>query len=141
MKKRLTDHLTDCEECSRDGVTPESLAALESALRVEDPPADDRLVARTLMAAGPLLKSRARFAYRRRVAMALAAALVPLPVVVIYSRWLFGLMHSGLELLFPSGVADVLVGGYAICLLLVISLTFAAIPILADRKSFAEVTS
>ena len=139
MKKRLTDHLADCEECSRDGVTPERLAMLESALRVADPPADDRLVARTLVAAGPLLKSRARFAYRRRVAMALAAALVPLPIVVIYSRWLLGLMHSGLDLLFPGSVADVLVTGYSICLILVVSLTYASIPILADRRAFSEV--
>ena len=139
MKKPLTEHLTDCEECSHDGVTPESLAMLESALRVEDPPADDRLVARTLMTAGPLLKSRARVAYRRRVAMALVAALIPLPIVVIYSRWLFGLMHSVLELVFPGSVADVLVTGYSICLILVVSLTYASIPILADRRSFSEV--
>jgi hypothetical protein len=140
MKKRLADHLADCEECSHDEVTPERFAALESVLRIEDPPPDERLVARTLMAAVPLLKSRARARYRRRVATALAAALVPLPVVVIYSRWLLGLMHSGLELVFPGGVADVLVGGYSICLILVVSLTYAAIPILADRRSFSEVT-
>ena len=139
MKKRLTDHLADCDQSSHDGVTPEALAALESALRVEDPPADARLVARTLVAAGPFLKSRARFAYRRRVATALAAALIPLPVVVIYSRWLFGLMHSGLELLFPGSVADALVTGYSICLILVVTLTYASIPILADRRSFSEV--
>ena len=139
MKKRLTDHLADCEECRRDGVTPEHLAAVESALHVEDPATDVRLVARTLVAAGPLLKSRARFAYRRRVATALAAALVPLPIVVIYSRWLLGLMHSGLDLLFPGAVADVLVTGYSICLILVVSLTYASIPILADRRAFSEV--
>jgi len=122
----------------RDAISPEHLASLESLLQVEDSPAsssDRRLIARTLVAAGPLLQARARIVYRRRVATALVAALVPLPLVAIYARWLLGLLHSGFELLFSVGVADVLVGGYSICLLLVISLTYAAIPILADRGS------
>jgi hypothetical protein len=134
MTDRLKDHLSDCVDCAEEGVDATRIAALEKALRIEEPATDGQLVARTLVSVRPLLEARSAAKYRRRVAAAIAAGLVPLPLIALYSRWLLGILHQGLDAFFPGGVADVLVGGYTACLLLVISLTYAAIPILADRQ-------
>lgn len=134
MTERLKEHLSECGECRAQGVDEAGIGALEEALRVDEPTADAQLLARTLVSARPLLQARSAAKYRRRVAAAMAAGLVPLPLIALYSHWLLGVLHQGLGTFFPGGVADVLVGGYTACLLLVISLTYAAIPILADRQ-------
>jgi len=111
----------------------EALHALATRLMHAPAPAD--LAAwseRTLAAASPLLAASAKRAYRRRVAAALAAACVPLPLVVAYARSLLGWLHGGLALLLPAPLPELAVASYAATTVLLVATTFAAIPVLVE---------
>lgn len=87
---------------------------------------------RTRSAARPILAASARRAYRRRVAGALAAACVPLPLVALYAHTLLGWLHDALAFVLPAPLADVAVASYAAITALLVSATLAAVPVLVD---------
>jgi hypothetical protein len=87
---------------------------------------------RARLGARPILAARARRVYRRRVAAALVAASVPLPLVVVYARALLGLLHDGLAMVLPAPLPDVAVASYAATTALLVAVTFAAVPVLVE---------
>jgi len=87
---------------------------------------------RARLGARSILVVRARRTYRRRVAAALAAACVPLPLVVVYARALLGLLHDGLALVLPAPLPEVAVASYAATTALLVAVTFAAVPVLVE---------
>ena len=136
MKGTFERHRSECAECREDADAASRLRALDAMFAAQAEPGDvERLSAAVLAAAAPVLQAAERKRFRRRVAAGLAAALVPAPFIFMYSKWLLGRLHDLLVALFAPGVADFVVGGYAACLLLVFSLTYAAIPILIDVES------
>lgn len=86
-----------------------------------------------LVAARSDLEHNARRAYARRVARALAAAVVPLPLIAAMAFSTLRHMHSILAEWLPALVADYLVASYAALGVLLIAATYAAIPLLAER--------
>ena len=111
----------------------EALHTLASRLMQAPPPGDvEQWSARTRAAARPILAARARRAYRRRVASALAAACVPLPLVVVYARALLGWLYEGLARLLPAPFPDLAVASYAATTALLVAATFAAVPVLVE---------
>ena len=115
----------------------EQTAAMErllaSSLGDAAPPSElDAWSRRARKVARPVLAASARRAYRRRVAGALAAACVPLPLVAIYARALLGWMHEGLAFVLPAPLPDVAVASYAAITALLISATYAAVPVIVD---------
>jgi hypothetical protein len=63
----------------------------------------------------------------------LAAALVPLPLVVGIDLWLLGWLYALVAAWLPTSVALYVVISYAATLLVLIGSTYAAIPLLLAR--------
>jgi hypothetical protein len=88
---------------------------------------------RSVVAARPLLEAHARSDYRRRVGAALGAALVPLPLIALYARAVFGWLYDLAGSVLPAPFPALAVGGYAATTSLLLALTYAAIPVLVER--------
>lgn len=125
----LRQHAAECEDC---GAAP--LDALAATLRGAASPVDAaRLSSLTLARLAPVLQEQARKVFWRRVAVALAAALLPLPLVVAADIWLLGWLYSLIAAWLPEGVALYVVATCAAWLLIMIGSAYAAIPLLLAR--------
>jgi hypothetical protein len=125
--------------CNGDSAHDDVARALGSRARMDAEGVDaSEWSRRSLAAARPLLAVHARRAYRRRVAFALIAALVPLPVIALYDRVLLGWLYGVAETVLPTPLAVLAVGGYAAATSLLLALTYAAIPVLVDRMQFGR---
>jgi len=109
---------------------------------MQAPPAEDvgEWSRRTLAAAKPILVERGRRAYRRRVASALVAACVPLPLVIVFARAVLGWLHDVLAYVLPAPFADLAVASYAATTALLVAATFAAVPVLVELSMRAPRT-
>lgn len=131
MADRDSHHSEDSSETPRE---------LESWLRSQladagsatDPAVIGAWSDRARSGARMILVARARRTYRRRVAAALAAACVPLPLVVVYARALLGWLHDGLALILPAPLPDVAVASYAATTAFLVAVTFASVPVLVE---------
>ncbi|MGH7895152.1 MAG: hypothetical protein ACREQL_10820 [Candidatus Binatia bacterium] len=110
----------------------DELHAILGDLEVPPPPRD--LVPRVLASAAPLLALYARRAAWRTWLPPLAAALVPLPFGLAFDLVVLRAMYVLLTSLLPPMLGTYLVAQYALVLLLVLALTYAAIPVLAERQ-------
>jgi hypothetical protein len=121
------------EKPQDDSSTTAIERSLASALKITGPePSLEAWSRRTRRAVRPILTASARRAYRRRVAGALAAACVPLPLIALYARALLGWLHDTLAFVLPAPLADVAVASYAAMTALLVSATLAAVPILVE---------
>ena len=126
-------HVAACPACAAQADALAALAAAFAADRVAPPvPAGE---ARILRAAAPILASRRRHAARRSVAAAVAAALVPLPLILMVDVWALQMIYGGLSRLLPPALSFYLVVNYAAVLALLGTLTYGAIPLLAERQA------
>jgi anti-sigma factor RsiW len=127
-----TAHLAACPRCTAEQGHVRDLARALAAGPAPVPPVE--LSARLLRAARPLLDRNARRAAWVALARALAAALVPLPAILFADaflvRWAYGLLAGVL----PAPLGLLVVVNYAATLTVLLALTYAAIPILADRQ-------
>jgi hypothetical protein len=127
----LVEHARACEECRAGGAPLTSLAALLDADAVE---LDAERLSRLVLArAAPALAARAQATFWRRMGRTLAAALVPLPLVVGIDLWLLGWLYALVAAWLPTSVALYVVISYAATLLVLIGSTYAAIPLLLAR--------
>jgi hypothetical protein len=136
----LESHVASCARCSADEpVLREVMARLRSDAAAPEPPPG--LTARVLHAAEPLLAAHARaeapFARVdwRRMGLAVAAALVLLPVVIVTDLSLLRALHAGLDYALPSALSLYVVATYAALLAALLGLTYGAIPLLAYRSA------
>jgi len=125
-------HLEVCASCRADATLARRLGGALAADVVDEP--SPGLSTRTLAAAAPLLAWNARRAAWRRLARAIAAALVPLPFVVALDVWLVATAYHVLHTVLPATVSVFVAGNYAALLALLLALTYGAVPILADRQ-------
>ena len=132
-------HLRSCARCLADEAVVPGLARALAAAPVVPAPG---LAARVLTAAAPLLAANARRATRRRLVRALAAALVPLPAIVLLDLSLVRAAYGVLSTVLPHALSLYVVGNYVAFLALLLALTYGAIPFLAARQGqrFPEVT-
>lgn len=126
-------HVAACTGCGDALAHLAPLAAAFGANRVGAP--SPGLEARVLAATRPLLAARRRHAARRALAAALAAALLPLPFIVMIDLWALRAIYEGLARLLPASVSLYLVVNYAAVLALLGTLTYGAIPLLAERQA------
>jgi hypothetical protein len=125
-------------ECARCGQEAPALQAIAAALRgdvVPDPAAGLRQ--RTLATASPLLAGRtaaSERSYRRHLGRAVAAALLPLPLVLVLDAYVVRGFHAVLSVLLPATVSTYLAFNFAALVMLATALTYAAVPVLADRQ-------
>ena len=125
-------HLSACPRCSSE---QRHVRRVAEALASHDvPPPASTLSARVLGAAAPLLARHARRAAWRTLARALAAALVPLPLIVFLDFYLVRAMYGVLEALLPRALSLYVVFNYAATLTLLLALTYGMILIVAERQ-------
>jgi hypothetical protein len=109
--------------------------SLLGSLDVPPPPAD--LGAKVMTAAAPLLAAHARRTTARAWLRPLAAALVPLPLIVLANVTVVRALYGFLSTILPDVVSTYLVAQYALLVLAMLGLTYASVPFLADRQARA----
>jgi hypothetical protein len=93
------------------------------------------LAARVLRAAAPLLALNARRAAWPALARAVVTALLPLPLILFVDWHIVRAAHTFLRTVLPEALSFYLVFNYAATLVLLLALTYAAVPILVERQA------
>ncbi|MEW6270682.1 MAG: hypothetical protein AB1689_15475 [Thermodesulfobacteriota bacterium] len=138
-------HVGRCARCAplAPGLRAAALALAPAVAPVEPPPG---LTERVLRAATPLLVEGAHAARRaagaatfdgRRLAAALAPAVLAFPLLVLFDVLLLRAAHALLAELLPAPLTTYLVASYAALLAALACLTFGAIPLLVQRQAYA----
>jgi hypothetical protein len=109
--------------------------AMLGPLDTPPPPAD--LTARTLAAVAPLLLAHARRAGVRAWLRPLAVALVPLPAILAVDAAIVRALHALLSTVLPAALSTYFTAQYALLVLLLLALAYAAVPVLAERQARA----
>jgi predicted anti-sigma-YlaC factor YlaD len=129
-------HLQSCPRCRQyESVAGNLARALDTEPAPKPPPG---LTTQVLAAAKPLMAAHAAAAQpsgRTQIARAITAALLPLPVIVLVFGFVLRGAYLVLSTIFPTALSTYLVFNYAALLALVITLTYAAVPLLADRQA------
>jgi len=126
-------HLAGCARCRMERADVERVRGVLAAAPEPVPPPG--LAARVLRAAAPLLARNARRATWPAVARALAAALVPLPLIAFFDWQIVRTAHAVLSRVLPDALSFYLVFNYTATLVLLLALTYAAVPILVERQA------
>jgi len=135
----LAAHLATCEACRADAPAWRAVAAALAAARPPVPAA--ALAARVRHAAEPVLASHARraqeagFALWRTVGRAVAAALLPLPLLVLIDGWVLRAIYETLRAVLPDALSLYFVVNYTTLLALLLTVAYGAIPLLAERQT------
>ena len=125
-------HVSACPHCTAEQGRVRRVAALLASDDV--PPVPPALSARVLHLAAPLLARQARRAAWWTLARALAAALVPLPLILFLDFHLVRTAYGVLNVLLPGAVSFYVAFNYAATLALLLALTYGMIPIVAERQ-------
>jgi hypothetical protein len=126
-------HLAGCDACA---AAASALGRVRTAFAADPTaPPSPMLAPRVLAAARPVLAARRRHAARRALAAALVAALLPLPLIVAVDVWALQMIYGGLSRFLSPTVSLYLVMNYAAVLALLGTLTYGAIPFLAERQA------
>ena len=126
-------HASGCTRCAGELGAARRLATLLAADETATPvPAQ---VERTMATAAPLLARRkvATRARRWRLARALAAAVLPLPLVLWLDMQLIRGVHGLAERVFPPAVSTYLSSSLGVLLALLLALAYAVVPLAAGR--------
>lgn len=136
-KKRdaVTMHAQECDLCPDDSP---ALAATVAILRAS-PAADWSSSSLPLLRAA--VCRQARLLLCRRVAFALAVGSIPLPLVLAYDALVLRVGYDLIRQLLPVEVAAYVVFSYAALCLFLISLTYAAIPVLLAKAGRSPLSS
>ena len=125
-------HLAACPRCRAEQAAVEGLARTLAAPPGPTPPPG--LATRVLGAAEPLLARNARRAAGSILARALAAALLPLPVILLLDFYLVRAAFALLTTILPTALGAYLVFNYTATFALLLALTYGAIPIFVERQ-------
>ena len=126
-------HLDGCPTCRQERAALERARGALAAAPAPAVPAG--LGARVLRAAAPLLALNARRAAWPALARALVAALLPLPLILFLDWHLVRMVHALLRSVLPDALSFYLVFNYAATLVLLLALTYGAVPILVERQA------
>lgn len=129
-------HVASCPECAATLADVRRLGAVLAADVVPVP--SPGLSARVVLAAEPLLAARRRAVDWTRVAAAIAAAILPLPLILAVDWWVVTQLRQLLSIVLPDAVSLFLVGNYVALLALILTLTYAAVPLLASRPALED---
>jgi hypothetical protein len=130
------EHLRQCASCQEEARVVRVLAQGLATGAVPAPPPG--LTARVLRAAGPLLAARTRVQQqqsRRQLARAVVVALLPLPAILALNAYAVYAVYALLSALLPATLSVYLVFNYAALLVLLMTLTYGAVPLFADSQA------
>ena len=125
-------HLAACPRCGAERAAVEGLERTLAAAPGPTPPPG--LAPGVLGAAEPLLARNARRAAWPTFARALAAALLPLPAILLFDFYLVRAAFALLTTILPTALGAYLAFNYAATLALLLALTYAAIPIFVEHQ-------
>jgi hypothetical protein len=125
-------HVATCPRCSGEAPSVHQLAQAFAADVVPAP--STGLSPRVLETAAPLLMQNARRATWGAHLRALAAALIPLPLIALLDVYIVRTGYRLLSTILPDALSFYVVFNHAILLAFLLALTYAAIPILAERQ-------
>ena len=128
-----TRHLATCAACGADAAALRRVASALAAAAAPAAPA--ALAARVRTAAAPLLARHARAATWRAVARAVAAAIVPLPLVLAIDVYLLRAAYDALRAVLPMALSMYFIVNYTTLLAVLLTLAYGAIPLLAERQA------
>lgn len=131
MGARLAAHRRECDECAREPVETDALARVFARWEVDVDAA--ALSAVALACAGAELAARARAVFRRQVGVMLLLALIPLPGLLIFGFYGLRFAYQAVAVVLPPTVAEYLVVSYALSALVVLTASYASIPLLLER--------
>jgi len=129
-------HVAACARCAADSGGIASVREAFAAAPVPEPAPGLSALARR--AAAPLLAANARRATRALVSRALAIAILVLPIVLIVDVRLVRLMYAALTTVLPPALGLYVVSSWAVTVTGLLALTYAAIPIVAERQAIAR---
>jgi hypothetical protein len=133
--QRLLAHAADCDECQRTPLPAREIGAL---LDAAVPDVDVGALSQHAFGRARPLLHRRRAGWSWQLAAGLLLALLPLPVVVAYDAYVLHLAYEFLCGWMPAVVAAYLVLSYAATLVLLFATTYAAIPLLVNRRPVLE---
>jgi hypothetical protein len=125
------EHVRSCARCAAEA---ETASALRRHLAAAPPLLSSGLSARVLAVAAPVLAANARRAARRRLVRAIAAALVPLPLIVALDAVVLRGAYRLLAGLLSPALSLYVVVNYGALLALLLALAYGAVPVLAERQ-------
>ncbi|HYC22288.1 MAG TPA: hypothetical protein VEI94_06270 [Candidatus Bathyarchaeia archaeon] len=125
-------HAQSCTVCAGADAAARALSARLTAEPEETVPAG--FSDRVLRAAAPLLERNRRRATARQLVRTLVAAFLPLPVIVLVDVYLLRGAYQLLSDVLPTSLSLYLVLNAAAMLGALLSLTYGAVPILAERQ-------
>jgi hypothetical protein len=126
-------HAAGCADCQRDRP---SLGTLGAVLRASpDPQPSPELWSAIERRTTPILAHHAE-ATRRAPSLlaALGAALLPLPVLLPLNLLFLWGLRTLLDSVLPGAISLALVAGQGMLIVLLLSLTYASVPLLASRQ-------
>ena len=126
-------HLAECVVCAAERDRVVSIRALLAGATVPEPRPD--LTALVRRRALPLLAANARRATRALVVRAVAVALLALPIVVLVDMRIGALVYGALTAVLPPALGLYVVSSWALMVTALLALTYAAIPIVAERQA------
>ena len=129
-------HLRECASCQEEARVIRALTLGLATGAVPDPPPG--LTARLLEAARPLLAARGlaqRQQSRRQLARAVIVALLPLPAILVLNAYAVYAAYAVLSAILPATLSAYLVFNYTALLVLLMTLTYGAVPLFADRQA------
>jgi hypothetical protein len=126
-------HVRDCPRCHREAM---EVARIADALAAPAPIPPSGLRAEILCAAAPLLAAQraATITARRAWPAALAAALLPLPLVLVFDLVLAQGLHAVLSLFLPGALSTYVVFNFTAVTALVVALGYGAVPFVVHRQ-------
>jgi hypothetical protein len=126
-------HAAACADCRRERP---SLRALGEALRMSpDPPPSPGLWSTIDRRTAPILAHHAKATDRvPSLLAALGAALLPLPILVPMNVFFLWGLRALLDSVLPPALSLALVASQATLIILLLSLTYASVPLLASRQ-------
>jgi hypothetical protein len=128
-------HEATCPRCGADAPAARVVAAAFAGAPDVAPPG--RLSPRLLLAAAPLLAANARrlpAVAWRRLAAALAAAVLPLPAILFLAWHALTAANGLLSSVLPASLSFYLVATHAAVLALLLGVTYGALPLLAAHQ-------
>jgi hypothetical protein len=127
----IAAHRSGCAECRRE---PLEAAAVAAALARSAPPVDvGALSSLALARVSGELAARGREVFRRQVIVVLLLALVPLPGMLIFGVYALRLAYQMIATVLPAAVAEYLAVSYGLSALVVLTASYATIPMLLER--------
>ena len=131
----VTAHLDACPRCALETSHVRCVMGLLDAMPA--PPSSPALGAGVLDAAAPLLAVNAHrlpAAAWRRLAAAIAVAIIPLPLILFIGWEALSAANRLLATVLPAGVSFYLTATHAALLALLLALTYGAVPLLAAHQ-------